>query len=228
MRARAGPRPTTWRDVYQATKASGVDFLGVNIRDEPGRGARRSQRGRVTYPSLFDPAEQAGARRSSVPPNSTPATLDPRPAGPDRVAMRRGDASVSELQPLRRAGRRRGVADGRDVRRASPRSGPLLLAIGVAALAGLVSFLSPCVLPLVPGYLSYVTGLAGADLDDRAGRGARQRRAATGEGRVLAGTRAASSSASPSSSRCSRSSSPASAGRCSTHQRDAGDRGRAC
>ena len=46
------------------------------------------------------------------------------------------------------------------------RSGPLLLAIGAAALAGLVSFLSPCVLPLVPGYLSYVTGLAGSDLDD--------------------------------------------------------------
>lgn len=44
-------------------------------------------------------------------------------------------------------------------------SGPLLLAIGAAALAGLVSFLSPCVLPLVPGYLSYVTGLAGADLE---------------------------------------------------------------
>ncbi|WP_326564603.1 cytochrome c biogenesis CcdA family protein [Micromonospora peucetia] len=46
-------------------------------------------------------------------------------------------------------------------------SGPLLLAIGAAALAGLVSFLSPCVLPLVPGYLSYVTGLAGADLETR-------------------------------------------------------------
>ncbi|MET8305374.1 cytochrome c biogenesis protein CcdA [Micromonospora sp. NPDC005173] len=46
-------------------------------------------------------------------------------------------------------------------------SGPLLLAIGAAALAGLVSFLSPCVLPLVPGYLSYVTGLAGADLEGR-------------------------------------------------------------
>ncbi|WBB78006.1 cytochrome c biogenesis protein CcdA [Micromonospora sp. WMMD882] len=44
-------------------------------------------------------------------------------------------------------------------------SGPLWLAVGAAALAGLVSFLSPCVLPLVPGYLSYVTGLAGADLE---------------------------------------------------------------
>lgn len=44
-------------------------------------------------------------------------------------------------------------------------SGPVLLAVLVSALAGLVSFLSPCVLPLVPGYLSYVTGLAGADVD---------------------------------------------------------------
>jgi cytochrome c-type biogenesis protein len=56
-------------------------------------------------------------------------------------------------------------------------SGPLLLAIGVAAVAGLVSFLSPCVLPLVPGFLSYVTGLAGADLAEGGRRG-----------RVLAGT----------------------------------------
>jgi cytochrome c-type biogenesis protein len=43
-------------------------------------------------------------------------------------------------------------------------NGPVLVALPVAALAGLVSFLSPCVLPLVPGYLSYVTGLTGTDL----------------------------------------------------------------
>src|SRR3954447_17400032 len=42
--------------------------------------------------------------------------------------------------------------------------GSLRLALPVALFAGLVSFLSPCVLPLVPGYLSYVTGLSGADL----------------------------------------------------------------
>ncbi len=46
--------------------------------------------------------------------------------------------------------------------------GPLLLAIPVAAIAGLVSFLSPCVLPLVPGYLSYMTGLSGADMEAEA------------------------------------------------------------
>jgi cytochrome c-type biogenesis protein len=43
-------------------------------------------------------------------------------------------------------------------------NGTLILAVPVAMIAGLVSFLSPCVLPLVPAYLSYVTGLSAADL----------------------------------------------------------------
>jgi cytochrome c-type biogenesis protein len=54
--------------------------------------------------------------------------------------------------------------------------GSLLLAVPLAAAAGLVSFASPCVLPLVPGYLGYVTGLTGIDLE-------RQHR-----GRMLAGS----------------------------------------
>jgi cytochrome c-type biogenesis protein len=54
-------------------------------------------------------------------------------------------------------------------------SGSLPLAVLVSALAGLVSFASPCVLPLVPGYLGYVTGLTGVDLE-------KQKR-----GRMLAG-----------------------------------------
>ena len=41
-------------------------------------------------------------------------------------------------------------------------SGPLLLAALVSVLAGLVSFASPCVVPLVPGYLAYLAGLVGA------------------------------------------------------------------
>jgi cytochrome c-type biogenesis protein len=41
-------------------------------------------------------------------------------------------------------------------------SGPVLLAIPVAAAAGAITFLSPCCLPLVPGYLSYVTGMSGS------------------------------------------------------------------
>ncbi len=50
-------------------------------------------------------------------------------------------------------------------------SGSLLLAVPVALIAGLVSFFSPCVIPLVPGYLSYATGLSGADLADSGRRG---------------------------------------------------------
>src|SRR5699024_448018 len=45
--------------------------------------------------------------------------------------------------------------------------GSLLLAVPVAILAGLVSFFSPCVLPLVPGYLGYVTGTSGVNLVDQ-------------------------------------------------------------
>lgn len=44
-------------------------------------------------------------------------------------------------------------------------SGTMLLAIPVALIAGAVSFFSPCVVPLLPGYVSYATGLSGADLE---------------------------------------------------------------
>lgn len=44
-------------------------------------------------------------------------------------------------------------------------TGSLALAVPVALIAGLVSFFSPCVVPLLPGYLSYTTGLSGADLE---------------------------------------------------------------
>lgn len=43
-------------------------------------------------------------------------------------------------------------------------SGSMLLAVPVALFAGLLSFASPCVLPLVPGYLSYISGLSHAEL----------------------------------------------------------------
>jgi cytochrome c-type biogenesis protein len=48
-------------------------------------------------------------------------------------------------------------------------SGPLILAMPVAAAAGAVTFLSPCCLPLVPGYLSYVTGMSGLGAQQGAG-----------------------------------------------------------
>ncbi len=59
-------------------------------------------------------------------------------------------------------------------------SGSMLLAVPIALLAGLVSFFSPCVIPLLPGYLSYTTGLSGADLADSEAQPHR--------GRMLAGS----------------------------------------
>ena len=57
-------------------------------------------------------------------------------------------------------------------------SGSLAVALAIAFAAGIVAFLSPCVLPLAPGYVSYVTGLTGAELADPTGR----------RGRVLVGS----------------------------------------
>jgi len=49
--------------------------------------------------------------------------------------------------------------------------GSLLIAIPIAFLAGIIAFVSPCVLPLAPGYVSYVTGLTGAELAENSRRG---------------------------------------------------------
>jgi cytochrome c-type biogenesis protein len=56
--------------------------------------------------------------------------------------------------------------------------GSMALALPVALLAGLVSFFSPCVVPLLPGYLSYATGLGAAEVVEGSSR----------RGRMLAGT----------------------------------------
>ncbi|MBY6413318.1 cytochrome c biogenesis protein CcdA [Rhodococcus sp. BP-252] len=63
--------------------------------------------------------------------------------------------------------------------RTAAATGPMILALGASMLAGMVSFASPCCVPLVPGYLSYLAGVSGADrpaatvaeaVDRRAGR----------------------------------------------------------
>lgn len=68
--------------------------------------------------------------------------------------------------------------------------GSMLIAIPLAFAAGLVSFLSPCVLPLAPGYLSYITGLTGAELaGEQAQNGTGNTKTQTAiRSRVLAGS----------------------------------------
>src|SRR6201994_141874 len=90
-------------------------------------------------------------------------------------------------------------------------SGPLILAAPIAAAAGAITFISPCCLPLAPGYLAYATGMSGSEAQatrpgraapeqtavaDQAGGGGATTTAATGRGpparpgrgRTLAGT----------------------------------------
>jgi cytochrome c-type biogenesis protein len=80
-------------------------------------------------------------------------------------------------------------------------TGPLILAAPIAAAAGALTFLSPCVLPLVPGYLSYVTGMSGTDAQ-RAEAAAAERVAVAPDGTAVTsdgagdGTEAAPASAS--------------------------------
>ena len=57
-------------------------------------------------------------------------------------------------------------------------AGPLLLGILAAAAAGLISFASPCVVPLVPGYISYLASVVGGEVtyDEELGVGVGKRR----------------------------------------------------
>lgn len=48
-------------------------------------------------------------------------------------------------------------------------SGSMLLAIPIAIAAGFLSFASPCVLPLVPGYLSFISGLSHKEIQNSEG-----------------------------------------------------------
>ena len=68
-------------------------------------------------------------------------------------------------------------------------SGPLLLAMPVALAAGAVTFLSPCCLPLVPGYLSYLTGMSGTAVRD--GNGTAEAPAAGAEAPAAAAVKVA-------------------------------------
>ena len=108
---------------YQATKGAGVSFLGINVQDGRDK-AKAFEEGRVTYPSLFDPAEPGWRSRFDVPPNTMPATMvldrDGRIAAVIRAARsrRRAWSRSSSGSPPR--SRRRRTADGRDLPRARP------------------------------------------------------------------------------------------------------------
>lgn len=82
---------------YQATKASGVTFLGINVSDSRDK-AIAFEEGRATYPSLFDPPGRA-ALDFDIAPNAIPATIVLDREG--RIAaLRRGGVTRDVLQPV--------------------------------------------------------------------------------------------------------------------------------
>src|SRR5699024_10959308 len=111
--------------------------------------------------------------------------LDPghRPGGAGRSTDLRRRRPLRAAGDDRQGGRRMIPDDIGAAFQATALSGSLLPALAVAAAAGLVAFVSPCVLPVVPGYLGYVSGLAG---QSAAGPGGKRPRPATG--RMLAGS----------------------------------------
>src|SRR5690606_25643686 len=109
---------------------------------------------------LSDPAGSFGVGPKCVSHDRSAGDLPDRPAG-------QGGA------PLGRPVRPRGAGLPRGVRRRAGGIAPVASSLGIpiALAAGVLSFLSPCVLPLVPSYLSFVTGMNLGELEEGESRG---------------------------------------------------------
>ncbi len=88
----------TLEDVYQSTRASGVAFVGVNVRDSESKAKAFNRTFGVTYPSLFDEAGRVALSLREAPPNAIPATLLIDRAGRVAVVFRK-PVLVRELRP---------------------------------------------------------------------------------------------------------------------------------
>ncbi|NUS72220.1 MAG: TlpA family protein disulfide reductase [Corynebacteriales bacterium] len=62
-------------EVYEATKAQGVEFLGINVRDSEDRAAAFENTFDVPYESVFDPSGRVALGFRDTPPNAIPATI---------------------------------------------------------------------------------------------------------------------------------------------------------
>jgi peroxiredoxin len=85
--------------VYTATKASGVRFLGVNVKDTESRAKAFDVNFKITYPSLFDQAGRVALQLRAAPPNAIPATIVIDRAGRIAAVFRKGLLD-DELQPV--------------------------------------------------------------------------------------------------------------------------------
>lgn len=171
---------TQLQQVYDATRGSGASFLGVDVRDNNRQAALDFVNDRaVTYPSIYDPAMRTLiAFGGKYPTTAIPSTLVlDRQHRVAAVFLR--ELLASDLQPVVQKLTREPPPGLKNIGTAgfvamtgfaqTAAAGPLLLALGACVLAGLVSFASPCVVPLVPGYLSYLAALVGEESGPKGG-----------------------------------------------------------
>lgn len=85
--------------VYTATKASGVRFVGVNVKDTESRAKAFGVNFKITYPSLFDQAGRVALQLEAAPPNAIPATIVIDRSGRIAAVFRKGLLD-DELQPV--------------------------------------------------------------------------------------------------------------------------------
>ncbi len=159
---------TELEKVFNATKSREVQVVD-DFRDNRGAAQDFARDRALTYPSLYDYGGRT-LKALGVPVGAVPTTVvldrQLRPAvvylkaineeeltGAVERVLAESDAGVMSTS----------LASVAETFANTAASGPLVSAIGVCVLVGLVSFASPCVIPLVPGYLSYLAGLVGAE-----------------------------------------------------------------
>ena len=202
---RRGARPRRPVHRLRRRRRAGARHQPARTTPAPRRPSSASSRCR-TRASRTPTAAAIAALQGTVPVNAVPTTIvldrvregrraHPRPGRPV-------DAALDGRRAAGRAGTRAhdALADAGDAFGQTVISGSLLLAIPVALIAGLVSFASPCVLPLVPAYVGYLGGMTGSAPDASFSRGRHARPHGPG---ALAACCSASRCSSPGSPPCS-------------------------
>lgn len=85
--------------VHQATKASGVRFLGINVKDTESRAKGFDVKFNISYPSLLDPSQRVALQLKAAPPNAVPATIVIDREGRIAAVFRKALLDT-ELQPV--------------------------------------------------------------------------------------------------------------------------------
>lgn len=88
-----------FEQVYQNDKGKGVEFLGVDVRDDKFQATQFEADHHVSYPSLFDPSNLIALHFHGMPPNATPTTIVLDRSG--RIAARQsGEIYFTQLRDL--------------------------------------------------------------------------------------------------------------------------------